>query len=154
MKRAKQILFVVLIGFIVIQFMQSARNQSGQVLQSDISNTFSIPEHVHALFKNACFDCHSNNTSYPWYFNVQPIGWILAKDIKDGKAMLNFSEFGSLSSRRQMSRFQDIERRIKDGSMPLPAYQFMHPDARLTEEEKQLLVDWIERTKENIALKK
>jgi hypothetical protein len=154
MNRVKQILFVVLIGFIAIQFMQPARNQSGQVLQTDISKTYSIPDNAYTLFKNACYDCHSDNTSYPWYSNIQPIGWILAKDIENGKAKLNLSEFGSLSSRRQISRLQQIENQIKDGTMPLPAYQLLHPSARLTEEEKRLLIDWIEKTKDIIATKR
>ncbi len=153
MKRVKQILFVVLIVFVAIQFMQPARNQSGQVLQSDISKTYHIPNNVHALLKNACLDCHSNNTSYPWYFNIQPIGWILAKDIKDGKEKLNFSEFGSISSRRQISKLQEAENRIKDGTMPLPVYQFMHPSARLTEEERRVVIDWIQETKDSLTSK-
>jgi hypothetical protein len=144
-------LFAVLIGFIVIQFIQPAPNQSGQVLQTDLSKTYSIPNNVHTLFKNACFDCHSNNTSYPWYSNIQPIGWILAKDIENGKAKVNFSEFGSLSSRRQISKLQGVENRIKDGTMPLPEYQFMHPSARLTEEERRLLIDWIQKTKDTLV---
>ena len=154
MKRVKQILFVLLIGFIVMQFMQPARNQSGQVLQTDFSPTYAIPENVQTLFKNTCYDCHSNNTNYPWYSMIQPIGWILARDIEDGKAKLNFSELGSLSSRKQISRLQQIENRIKDGTMPLPAYQLLHPSARLTEEEKQLLIGWIQKTRDSIASKR
>lgn len=153
MNRVKQILFVLLIVFIVIQFMQPARNQSGQVLQTEFSNTYSIPNNVHVLFKNACFDCHSNNSSYPWYFYVQPVGWLLAKDIKDGKGKLNFDELGSMSSRRQISKLREVENRIKDGTMPLLMYQFMHPSARLTEDERQLLVDWIQKTRDTIAQK-
>lgn len=151
MKRVKQILFVVLIGFIIIQFVQTARNQSGQVLQTDISNTYSIPNNVHTLFKNACYDCHSNNTVYPWYSNIQPVAWILARDIENGKAKLNFSEFGSMSLRRQMSKLQNVENRIKDGTMPLPTYQFMHSSARLNKEKRRLLIDWIQRTIDTIA---
>jgi len=120
-------------------------------LQTDISKTFNVPSNVYTLLKNACFDCHSNNTSYPWYSNIQPIGWILAKDIENGKAKVNFSEFGSLSSRRQISKLQGVENRIKDGTMPLPEYQFMHPSARLTEEERRLLIDWIQKTKDTLV---
>jgi len=139
---------------VVIQFAQPARNQSGQVLPTDISNTYSIPANVQALFKNACFDCHSNNTDYPFYANIQPVGRILARDIENGKAKLNFSEFGSLSPRRQKSKLQEAEYRIKDGTMPLPAYQFMHPNSRLTEEDRQLLIDWLEKIKDPIAIQK
>lgn len=144
----------MLIVFIIIQFIQPARNQSGQELPAEFSRTYSIPSNVHTLFKNACFDCHSNNSSYPWYFNIQPVGWILARDIENGKAKVNFSEFGSLSSRRQISKLQEVENRIKDGTMPLPVYQFMHPSARLTEEERRLLIDWIQKTTESITLNK
>jgi uncharacterized membrane protein len=153
MIRLKQILIVVLIVFIVIQFIRPARNQSGQVVQTEFSNTYSTPNNVHTLFKNACFDCHSNNSSYPWYFYIQPVGWLLAMDIENGKAKLNFSEFGSIPPRRQISKLREVENRIKDGTMPLPAYQFMHPGARLTEEERRLLIDWIEKTKDTIAPK-
>lgn len=65
--------------------------------------------------------------------------------------MLNFSEFGLMSSRRQISKLQNVENRIKDGTMPLAAYQFMHPGARLTEEQKRVLIDWIQKTKDTVA---
>lgn len=154
MKRVKRILIVGLVGFIAMQFLQPARNQSGQVSQTDIVHTYVIPEQVQTLFKNACYDCHSNNTNYPWYASIQPIGWILAKDIEDGKAKLNFSEFGSLSSRRQLSRLEQIENEIIAGTMPLPAYQFMHQRARLTEEHRRLLIDWIQQTIDSLASNK
>ncbi len=150
MKRVKQILLVLLILFVAIQFMRPARNQSGQALQAAFSNTYTIPDNVHALFKNACFDCHTNNTFYPWYSNIQPVGWLLAKDINDGKAKLNFDEFGSMSSRRRISKLVGIQNRIEDGTMPLPVYQSMHPGARLTEEDRRVLIDWIQETKDSL----
>lgn len=146
----KKILLAILVVFIAIQFMQPARNQSGQEEQADISKTYSIPDTIYALFKNTCFDCHSNNTNYPWYSNIQPMGWLIAGDIENGKTKLNFSEFGSLSSRRQISKLVDIENRIKDGTMPLPAYKLMHENARLTKEDQELLIDWIEDTKDSV----
>lgn len=154
MNRLKQILVVVLIVFIAIQFIQPARNISGQVLQTDISNTYNIPERVHTLLNNACYDCHSNNTDYPWYSNVQPVGWLLARDIKNGKAKINFSEFALNSTRKQVSKLQEIENRIKDGTMPLPPYQFMHDNARLTKGEKELIIGWIQTTVDSIARKR
>ncbi len=158
MNRIKKILFallfVILVVFTAIQFIQPVRNISGQVLQTDISNTYNVPENVYTLLKNACYDCHSNNTNYPWYSNIQPVAWLLAMDIKNGKAKINFSEFGSNSSRRQISKLQGVENRIKDGTMPLPQYQLMHKNARLTKEEKELIIDWIQKTKDNITLNK
>lgn len=151
MKRVKRLLLVILIVFILIQFVRPVRNQSGQDEQSAIAVPFSIPDTVYSLFQNACFDCHSNDTNYPWYSNIQPVGWLIEKDISDGKAKLNFSELGSLSPRRQMSKWQNVENRIKDGTMPLPMYQFMHPRARLTEAERQRLIDWVRKTMDTLA---
>lgn len=154
MKLAKPFMVGLLIAFIAIQFFQPGRNQIGQAGNSTFAETFSIPDTVHALFKNACFDCHSNNTKYPWYSNIQPVGWFLAQDIVRGKAKLNFDELGSLSLRRQISKFHGIENRIKDGTMPLASYQFMHPRARLSEVEERLIINWIETVIQTLDPKK
>lgn len=146
MSRIKKILFAILIVLIGIQFIQPVPISSGQVLQTDFSNTYTVRGNVFVLFKNACYDCHSNNTKYPWYSKIQPIGWLLQDDIKKGKEKLNFSEFGSYSSRRRISKLRDIEKRIKDGKMPLKSYKLMHKNAQLFDEDKKLLVDWIENT--------
>jgi len=154
MNRVKQLLIALLIAFTVIQFMQPARNQSGQAVQSDLSTTYSIPDSVYTLFKNACFDCHSNNTIYPWYSHIQPMGWLISRDIENGKAKLNFNELRSLSKRKQASKLQEIEYQIKDGSMPLAQYKLLHKNARLTKEDTELLIEWIEKTKDSISLKR
>ena len=145
MSRLKKILLAILLVFIVIQFIQPGHNKGGQILPTDISNTYSIPENINVLLKNSCFDCHSNNTNYPWYSTIQPMAWLVASDIRNGKEKLNFSEFGSYSPRRRISKWVDIEKRIKDGTMPLSSYKFMHKNARLTENDKKLLVEWIEK---------
>lgn len=147
-----RILIAILIIFIAIQFIRPDRNISGKILQTDISKTFNIPGDVHNLLKNACYDCHSNNTNYPWYSNIQPVGWFLADDVKNGKAQINFSEFGSLSKRRQISKLRGIETQIKDDAMPLPTYRLMHEDARLTDAQKELLINWIRKTRDSLSL--
>ena len=142
----------MLLVFIAIQFVRPAHNKSEQVLSTDISNAYSIPENINSLLTNACYDCHSNNTNYPWYSNVQPMGWFIARDIDCGKVKMNFSEWGSLSERKQTSRLQEMENIIKEGKMPLPSYKFLHKNARLTEKDKELLFNWIEKTKDSLML--
>lgn len=154
MNRAKKILFAVLIGCIVIQFLQPARNETGRVPQTDLEGVYNVPPKVRDLLQNACYDCHSDNTSYPWYGYIQPIGWILARDIENGKSKLNLSEFGSLSARRQSSRLRGIANQLMEGTMPLRAYQFMHPRSRLTEEERRLIIEWARATTDSLALRK
>ena len=146
----KKILLIVLVVFIVIQFFQPARNTNGQVLPTDISNVIPMPENVESLLQAACYDCHSNQTRYPWYTYVQPVGWIMAGHIKDGKKDLNFSEFGAYSNRKQQSKLKSIISQIKDDEMPLYSYTIMHKDARLSKEEKELIIDWAQNAKDSL----
>lgn len=150
MSRVKKILLAILIVFVLIQFIQPARNKSGQVLSTNMATMYKMPDTVQAVLKAACYDCHSNNTNYPWYTYVQPIGWMLANHIRSGKEELNFSEFGSYTARRQRSKLKAIANQVKDGDMPLYSYTIMHKDARLTREQKQLIIDWAQKTKDNL----
>ncbi|MGI8952234.1 MAG: heme-binding domain-containing protein [Chitinophagaceae bacterium] len=153
MKWIKKILFALLTVFIVIQFIQPARNQSGQILSTDITKTYNVPDSVQSVLKTACYDCHSNNTNYPWYSNIQPTAWMLAHHIKEGKADLNFSEFGSYSHRRQINKLKGIEHSLNDGTMPFWSYKLIHKNANLSKEDKQLVIDWIEKTKDSLSSK-
>jgi hypothetical protein len=150
MRILKKILLVLLIVFIAIQFIQPARNTNGQVLPTDISNAVSVPENVQNILRTACYDCHSNNTTYPWYNYVQPTAWILANHIKHGKRDLNFSDFGSYSIRKQQSKLKAIADQIKDGEMPLYSYTIIHKNARLSKEEKGLIIDWAQNAQDSL----
>src|SRR5437867_11356274 len=98
MSRKKKILLAVLVVLIAIQIIQPAHNKSEGTLSTDITRIYSVPDSVQMVLKQACYDCHSNRTRYPWYSHIQPVGWMLARDIRHGKADLNFSEFGSYSA--------------------------------------------------------
>src|SRR5215212_7294072 len=150
MRRTKKILLGVLIVLVLIQFIQPSRNKSSRMLSTDLAKTINVPANVQSIFKIACYDCHSNNTNYPWYSGIQPFGWFLARHIRKGKAELNFSEFGSYSSRRQISKLNGIANSIKDGSMPLPSYTMMHQETRLSNDDKALIIDWATRTKDSL----
>ena len=146
-------MIAILVVFVIIQFVQPQHNKSDKVLPTDITKTINVPDKVLDVFKNSCYDCHSNNTRYPWYVYVQPMGWILANHIKDGKANLNFSEFGSYSKRKQANKLKSIAESIKDGSMPILSYTIMHTDAKLSEENKKLITDWTSKTKDSMEVK-
>ena len=153
MRLIKKIGLALLFVFIVIQFIRPARNKSDQVLPTDITKLVVIPDSVQVILKNACYDCHSNNTSYPWYMNIQPMGWLMAKHIRQGKEALNFSEFGTYSPRRQLSKLTGIANSIRDDIMPISSYKWMHKSARLTKDEKELLINWVQRSKDSLAAK-
>jgi hypothetical protein len=154
MRRLKKILLGLLIVFIVIQFIQPAHNESNERLPTDMTKTINTPANVQHILKTACYDCHSNHTNYPWYSRVQPFGWLLANHIKEGKAELNFSEFGSYSRRRQISKLNGVANSIKDGTMPLSSYSLIHKNDRLSKENKTLLIDWATRTKDSLRMNK
>ena len=153
MHRKKWLLILVTV-FVLIQFIQPARNRSGQVLNTDLTKVFAVPATVKVILESACYDCHSNNTRYPWYSYIQPGGWWLANHIKEGKEELNFSEFGMYSQRRQINKLRSIENSIKDGSMPLSSYAWLHKDARLTNDEKVVITGWITKVKDSLTVGK
>ena len=141
------------IVFIAIQFIQPAQNKNNQVLATDISKTIPIPDTVQAILKNACYDCHSNNTNYPWYAYIQPVGWLLGSHIAEAKDKLNFNEFGNYSPRRQLSKLDGIANSIKDDIMPLSSYKLMHKNANLSANEKALLINWAQQSKDILSAK-
>ena len=149
----KKLGFGLLIGFVAIQFIQPAQNTSNAVLPTDIQKIYLVPGRVVSVLQISCYDCHSNNTHYPWYSFMQPGAWLMASHIKEGKADLNFSEFGAYSSRRQQSKLQAIANSIKDKTMPIWSYTLIHKNAKLSEENKVLLLDWIKITKDSLSLK-
>lgn len=150
MSLTKKILLALLAALIVMQFFQPARNQGGQASPNDIVKVYKMPDTVKSILQTACYDCHSDNTYYPWYSYVQPAGWILNEHIEDGKKDLNFSEFGSYSARRQQSKLTSIASQVEDGEMPLYSYTIMHKNARLSKEQKALLIHWARNTKDSL----
>ena len=147
----KKILLILLIAVSVIQFIQPSRNKSSKLEATDLTKVFSVSQDVQMILKKSCYDCHSNNTNYPWYSRVQPFGWMLAKHIRNGKTELNFSELGSLSDRRQVTKLKGIANSIKDETMPLRSYTFLHRDAKLSIQEKLIIIDWANRKRDSLS---
>ena len=139
--------------FIAIQFFRPARNFNAAVLPEDITQTVHVPDSVMNLLKNSCYDCHSNNTRYPWYANVQPVAWWLNSHVTDGKRELDFSEFGNYTLRRQQNKFKGINNEVKSGDMPLSSYTLIHTTAKLNAAEKKMIADWTVTSAEAITHK-
>ncbi len=146
----KRILIALLIIFIAIQFIRPARNKSGGISANDISTKYPVPDSIQAILKVACNDCHSNNTRYPWYAEIQPVAWWLNSHIKDGKRGLNFSEFTSYRIKKQFRRLDDINELVKKNEMPLSSYSLIHTDAKLSDRQKLALANWTKALKDTI----
>jgi len=143
----KKILLGVAAVFVVIQFVRPTRND-GDTEANAMSKKYTVPENVQAILKQSCYDCHSNKTNYPWYANIQPVGWwIQYSHVNDGKRHLNFSEFASYPEKRAKKKIEEIADEIREGGMPLSSYTFLHQDAVLSQEQAKTLVDWAESLK-------
>ena len=138
------VLLVVLVG---LQFFPTGSNQSTTVPSTDFVKTYKVPEQVVQMLHTSCYNCHSNNTNYPWYSRVQPVAWFLENHINKGKEKLNFSEFGSYSGRRQQSKLTSMISQVEDDEMPLASYTFIHRGARLSAVDKEKLVDFLKTLK-------
>ena len=138
----KKILLLLLIVLIIIQFIHPARNISKGEQPNSIAKAYAVPENVNSILVKACYDCHSNNTRYRWYFKLQPLDWWLTHHIEEGKGHLNFDEYTNRSLRYQYHKMEDITEQIKKGEMPLNSYLWIHKDAKLTTEEKNKILDW------------
>ena len=153
MKRIKMMMLILLIVVIAIQFIQPVPNKNGQVLETDITKVVEVPKDIQGILKTSCYDCHSNNTDYPWYSKLQPGGWWMASHIKKGKEELNLSEFGSYSNRRQQSKLKSIINAIDDGTMPISSYTLIHKNAILSDGDKTRLKRWASSIKDSLAIK-
>lgn len=149
-KRTRKILFLVLAIFLLMQLYQPARNtDGGQVLPSHITRLYIVPDSIKAILETSCYDCHSNNTKYPWYSYIQPARYFMERHIKKGKKELNFSEFGNYSGRRQESKLESMSKQVKSGKMPLASYTWLHRYSKLTLQQKEIIINWIDTTLKN-----
>ncbi len=149
-KIIKRTFQLLLLAFIVIQFFRPAKNKADGIGNNDISKLYPVPENVQVILKTSCYDCHSNNTVYPWYAEVQPVAWWLSDHIKDGKKDLNFSEFAGYRIRRQYKKLEEINELVKKEEMPLNSYLWIHKDAKLNEEQKRTLANWVQTVRDTI----
>ena len=148
----KRILFFLLALLVIIQFIRPGKNLSTTGSANDISTKFAVPENIHLILEKACYDCHSDNTYYPWYSNIQPIGWWLQYHVNEGKRELNFNEFAKYPAKKQDHKLKELIETVKEGEMPLTSYTWLHKKAKLSEQEKQILVDWAQGIRNRIIL--
>lgn len=131
-------------GLVVIQFFQPEKNMQPLDPTEDFLLVSSAPEHVAELMKSSCYDCHSNQTDYPWYNNVAPISWYLNKHINRGKEDMNASEYGSMDKADKIEMLVDLCEVLEAGTMPLISYTLIHKDAKLSQEDIEALCMWSE----------
>ena len=132
----KKILIGVAGVLIVIQFIPVDRSNppvEGEIMESTELKT---------VLKKSCYDCHSNETVWPWYSYVAPVSWLVADDVHEGRRHLNFSNWQNIEVRKVSKAKQEIWEMVSEGEMPLSKYVLLHPEAKLSEKDKQIIKDW------------
>jgi hypothetical protein len=149
----KKIILTILAILVIIQFIRPSKNKSTATSINDISRHYVVPVEVDGILKRSCNDCHTNNTTYPWYTNIQPVGWWMQNHVKEGKSHLNFSEFASYAPKRQHHKLEEVIEMVKEGEMPLNSYLWVHGNAKLSDQDQSTLLNWADRLMKEIALK-
>jgi len=147
-----RIIYIAILVFLVLQFFQIEK-QNPENLSSNIFSKYETQADIKNILKKACFDCHSNETRYPWYSYVQPFGWWLQHHVEEGREHLNFSDFTSRRIASQNHKFEEIIELVKSKEMPIPSYTWlgMHKEANLTDEERSMLTSWAQMQMDLLA---
>lgn len=143
-------LYVILAVIILIQFIPAGRPETKNSRENDLLYNNQAPEAVADILKTSCYDCHSYEIKYPWYSYVAPVSWLVARDIREGLKELNFSEWESQSKMDKAKNLDNMTDEIKDGDMPMPIYTIIHRNAKLTDAQRQQLVDWADSYGESL----
>ena len=140
----KKILIIIIVSFILIQFFPIDKNNPVATPKMDFLQIKDTPEKTANLIRNSCYDCHSNESKYPWYANIQPFGWFLENHIQEGRKELNFSTFIKLPVAVQNHKFDETIEMVEKKEMPLESYTFLglHKEANLTDQQRQLIITW------------
>lgn len=146
MKKIGRIILYMLLGsFVLIQFFRVQKNVSEDAVPHDFLQVHSdMPKNLQQNFRISCYDCHSNNTNYPWYALVAPFSWVIDQHIRNGKDEHNFNAYDSLGKRQKIAFLDQICEVVSDSSMPPQNYLMLHSDAALSADEILLICNWTE----------
>jgi hypothetical protein len=133
---------IVLIG---IQFIRIDKENPISDASNDISQIVDIPDEVVTILRTSCYDCHSNETVYPWYSNVAPVSWWLKQHVNEAREELNFSQWGEYSVKRKNHKFEEIAEEVEEAEMPLPSYLVLHSESSLSQKQLLLLTSWAKK---------
>lgn len=141
----KKFLITLVFIFGVLQLIRPSKNLGSVNPVNSIEAKLPMPAIVKSSMQKACFDCHSNNTRYPWYFDIQPLGWYLTNHVRDGKRHLNFDEFMTYNAKKMDHKMEELVESQTEGWMPLESYTSIHSDAKLSQEEKNAIIDYAKK---------
>ena len=141
-KRTRNIWLLVILAFVLMQFFPIEKTNPPSDPANDFITIENPPQQVGTLLKNACYDCHSYHTKYPWYANIQPVGWWIRSHYRGARQNLNYSEWRQYNEEDKPHGLEEMAEEVEEKTMPLKSYTWMHPDAKLSEKDRQVLVEY------------
>jgi hypothetical protein len=152
MKRTLLRVALGVVGLVLLAqfFGPSQTNPTSDPLLS-VKNYKGIPPEVATRLESACFDCHSNETRWPWYSHITPFNYLIAADVNEGRRRMNFSEWGKQKPGRLMSRLEEIYNQVYHHEMPLSKYGLLHPEAKLSDADIKTICDWASSEQDRLA---
>jgi len=136
-RRLPRVALIAGVLFVLAQLVPVER--TNPPVEQDVA----APAEVDAILRRACYDCHSNETVWPWYARVAPVSWLVVRDTNEGREHLNFSTWNRLSAADRQHAFDEMADEVESGGMPLPIYLPLHPEARLSAADKAAIGAWI-----------
>ena len=144
MKLYQKIAWGLLAALIIIQFFRIDKTNPSFDVNNDFIAINNPPEEVKSMLKNACYDCHSYESVYPWYTNIAPVSFWVKGHIDNGRKHLNFSEWGTYNEDRIDHKLEEGIEYVHEGWMPLSSYTWVHTDAKLSDDDRNRLVGYFE----------
>ncbi len=130
------------LGFGGLQ-LTNPRHENPPILPGhDLMASNPPPPAIAAMLKNSCYDCHSHETKWPWYSYVAPVSWYIVRDVTAARAVMNFSDWPRGDEKRVRKRWRNVADDLESRDMPMPQYTRMHPEARLTDEQRAEFIKW------------
>jgi Haem-binding domain len=153
MKRYFKIGFLIILGiFLIMQAFRPKKNIHKGVQPNSITKLVPVPQDVQKILEKACNDCHSNNTKYPWYAEIMPVGWMLSNHVNEGKKHINFDEYTTYKAKRAIHKLEEVVEQVEQNKMPMDNYTWMHKEAKLNAAEKKLLIAWATQSKDSLKI--
>ena len=138
----KKILLAIVALLVLIQFIRIDKTNPEVVLKNDFITVTNPPENIATILKTSCYDCHSNESKYPWYTNISPIAWWVKHHINEGREELNFSEWATFTDKRKKHKLEECFEMVEEAEMPLESYLITHGEAKLSATQKEELIEF------------
>lgn len=142
----KKVLIVLLAVFVIMQFFGIDKTNPKIEKAKDLIAMTNPPAEIETMLRTACYDCHSHESTYPWYSNIAPVSWFLEDHIEEGREHLNFSKWGDYSEDKANHKLHECEEEVEEGEMPLDSYTWIHGDADLSDAQRKKLATWFKST--------